>query len=167
MSDQPNEQNENPLDDLADELSEALTGQQVEINESSVGQVDGGHVQMRQSAARSVQASALSLDESAVGLARAKAIDVRDSTMAMAIADQAALHDVTVSVVAARRIDAQQVRAFAVFTPDLRGDVEAILTPITALIAGAGFAVTMFLLKNVLAGLGSLIFRRRRQSESD
>lgn len=167
MSDQSNEQSENPLDELADELSETLTGQQVEINESSVGQIDGGHVQMRQSAARSVQANALSLDESAVALARAQTMDARDSSIAVAVTGEAELHDVMTSVLAARRVDAHQVRAFAVFSPDLRGDVEAVLTPKTALAVGAGFAITLFLLRRVLSGLGSLIFRRQRSSTSD
>jgi hypothetical protein len=157
------EQSENPLEDFAAELSESLPSQPVEIKNSSVELVDGGQVHMQQSAARSVQASALNMDESAAGFVRAGSIDASDSAIGVVLAADAKLDDVTTSVVAAKRVSAHNIRAFAIFTAELDGDAKSVLTPVTALAAGAGFALTLLLFR----GIGSAIFSRRQRRDDE
>ena len=157
------EQSENPLEDLAAELSESLPSQPVEIKNSSVELVDGGQVQMQQSAARSVQASALNMEESAAGFVRAGSIDVSDSAIGVVLAADAKLDDVTTSVVAAKRVSARDIRAFAIFTAQLDGDAKSVLTPATALAVGAGCALTLLLFR----GIGSTIFSRRQRRDDE
>lgn len=157
-------QSENPLEDLAAELSESLPSQSVEVKNSSVDRVEGGQVKMQQSAARSVQASALHLEESAAGLVRAGSVDANDSAIGVVLAADAKLDDVTTSLVAARQVNGNNIRAFAIFTGELNGDARSVLTPATALAAGAGFALTMLFLR----GLANRLFSRRSvESETD
>jgi hypothetical protein len=157
------EQSRNPLEDFAAELSESLPGQSVEIKNSSVDQVDGGQVKMHQSFARSLKASALNMEESAAGFARAGSVDVADSAIGFLAAADVSLDDVNASVVAAKRVDAQNVRAFAIFAAELDGDAKSVLTPATALAAGAGFALSLFVIRSMVSALFS---RRRRQADA-
>ncbi len=152
------EQSENPLEDFAAALSDAIPGKSVEIKNSSVDLVEGGQVKMQQSAARSVQASALNMEESAAGFVRAGSVDAEDSAIGFVMAADANLNDVTTSLVAAKRVSARNIRAFAIFAAELDGDAKSVLTPVTALAAGAGFALTLFILRNMV----SAVFTRRR-----
>lgn len=161
MAKQPNEQSENPLEDLAAELSESLPSQSVEVKNSSVDLVEGGQVHMLQSAARSVQASALSMEESAAGFVRAGSVDANDGAVGVLLAADAQLDDVTASLVAAKQVSANDVRAFAVLAGKVDGDVKSVLTPATALAAGAGFALTLL----VFRGLVSRLFSRRQKDD--
>jgi len=153
------EQSRNPLEDFAAELSESLPSQSVEVKNSSVDLVEGGQVKMQQSAARSVQASALNMEESAAGFVRAGSVDAGDSAIGFVLAADAKLEDVTTSVVAAKRVSGHDIRAFAIFTAELDGDARSVLTPVTALAAGAGFALMLLLFRSI----GSTIFSRRHR----
>ena len=59
----------NPLDDLAGDLSAKMMGETVEVKNSSVEEVQGGQVKMINSAIRSLHAHAMDMSESAVGAA--------------------------------------------------------------------------------------------------
>ncbi len=153
------EQSGNPLEDFAAELSDSLPGKSVEIKNSSVDLVEGGQVKMQQSAARSVQASALNMEESAAGFVRAGSVDAGDSAIAVVVAADVNLDDVTTSLVAAKRVSARNIRAFAIVAAELDGDAKSVLTPVTALAAGAGFALTLVILRS----MASAVFSRRRR----
>ena len=156
------EQSENPLEDLAAELSESLPGQSVEVKNSSVDLVEGGQVFLQQSAARTVRASALNMEESAAGFVRAGSVDISDGAIGVVLAADAKLDDVTTSLVAAKQINANNVRAFAIFAGKLDGDVQSVLTPATALAAGAGFALTMLFFRRLV----SMVFSGRRREKN-
>ena len=57
MSNQPGESSHNPLEELADRLSDQLNGQPTEMEDESAGTVQGGQVNMKNSAARTVNAA--------------------------------------------------------------------------------------------------------------
>ena len=147
MSERPEDPEENPLDDLAAELSENLTEKAVEISDSAQTHVEGGQVQMKQSAARTVQASALHMDESAAGLIRSGSVDIVDSAVGAVVARTMHLQETTTSLVVAQTVEASDVRTFFLLTSGARGNLTATLTPQTALFAGAGFGLMLWLLK--------------------
>jgi len=155
MSEQSQRDEPNPLDTIADELSTTLGGQPVELTEERTERVAGGQVAMRSSAARSVQASALHMEESAAGLARTGSLDMHDSAVGVATARTAAVADSAVGLLVAGRVQAEQVRTLAVIGAHIEGDVQSVLTPLTAVLAGAGFALT-------LVGLSQLFGQRAK-----
>lgn len=155
MSERPNQADENPLQSIADKLSQGLSNQPVEMNEEQTNQVAGGQVFMRSSVARTVQASALHMEESAAGMVRTGSLDARDSVLGPVVARDAMLNDVTTPVVAAASVRAQQVRTFMLIGGKVEGAVTTVLTPLTALLSGAGFALT-------LLGLAQLVKRLRK-----
>lgn len=160
MNDRPDNQSENPLEDYAAEMSEALDGAPVELNETSAGHVEGGQVWMKNSAARSVQASALHLEESAAAFVSADSVDAHDSAIAVAVTKEAKLADLTNSIMVAQHVEAQNMRTFALFAGRVDGEVKTVLTPVTALAAGAGFAVALWLIRQLFSRLNP--FGRRR-----
>jgi len=160
MNDRPDNQSENPLEDYAAEMSEALDSNPVELNETSAGHVEGGQVWMKNSAARSVQASALHLEESAAAFVSAGSVDAHDSAIGVAVSKEASLVDLNNSIMVAQHVEAQNVRTFALLAGRVDGEVRTVFTPATALAAGAGFAVSLWLVRQLLSWLNP--FRRRR-----
>lgn len=55
MHEQSQNPDSNPLDDLANDLSDTFGDAPVEMNETVAGDVKGGQIWMKQSAARSVE----------------------------------------------------------------------------------------------------------------
>lgn len=156
MSDRSEDQNENPLDDLVDEISQMLDGSAAQLDQTAAANVQGGQVQMRQSSAQSIDAHALHMEESAAGFVRAQSVDAQDSLIGIATADKMVLNDVTSSLLIAEDVEATQVRAFALFSARVNGDIHTAITPRIALAIGAAFAVTTFVLR--------LLFGRQRLS---
>ena len=153
MAEKRENERENPLDDLADKVSRDLAGETVDVNERAQDRVQGGQVRMRQSSARSVQASALHMEESAAAIVRAGSLDVDNSAIGIAVSRDASLEDVTNSLLIAQRVRAKEVRSVLMVAGRVEGNVRTLLTPLTGLAAGAGFAMALvaarFLMKKV------------------
>ena len=161
MKNQPdNGQSENPLEDYAAEMSEALDGAPVELNETSAKHVEGGQVWMKNSAARSVEARALHLEESAAAFVNASSVDAHNGAIAVAVSQESKLVDVTSSVLVAQHVEAQDVHTIALIAGRVDGEVKAFFTPMTALAAGAGFAFALLFIRQVLSRLNP--FARNR-----
>ena len=167
MTNQSQSHEENPLESFAAEMSEGLGGTPVELNETTVDNVEGGQIWMRQSAARTVQASALHMEESGAGLVRAGSVDVRNSGIGVVVANQLKVEESNGSFILAREVEARDVRAFAVFTSRVQGDVSAVFTPVTALAAGAGFAAALWLLRQIAGALNPWAQRRNQTEDGD
>jgi hypothetical protein len=161
MTNQSFDEDRNPLEDFAAEMSEGLESTPVTITETSVNAVKGGQVTLHQSTARSVEASALHLDESGAVFARAGTIDVDHGAIGVALANQLSLQDTTASVAAARELKADSLRTVIILTTRVDGDVKTVFTPVTALAAGFGFAAGLWAMRR-LATVLDPIGRRRR-----
>lgn len=159
MGERPEGQSGNPLEDLADELSETLGSALVDVENASTDDVRGGQVRMSQSAARTVVASALHMDESAAAVARTSSLDAHESSLGVVFARTAVLSDVNSSLVVAQKLEATNVRAFFLAGGDIRGEVRSVLTPLSAAALGAGFALAWWLLRS----LGGKLGRARRR----
>ena len=154
MNERPEGQSENPLEDLAAELSETLGSAPVDMQNASSDDVRGGQVRMSQSAARKVVASALHMDESAAALVRTSSLDAHDSSLGVVVARTAVLSDVSSSLVVAQRLDAKETRAIFLIGGEIRGEVRSVLTPLSAAALGAGFALAWWLARSLVGRLG-------------
>lgn len=163
MAERPDSPSENPLEDLAAELSETLGSAPVDMENTSTDDVRGGQVRMSQSAARSVVASALHMDESAAAVARTSSLDAHDSSLGVVVARTAVLSDVTSSLIVAQKVDAADVRTVFLAGGDIRGEVRSVFTPLSAAALGAGFALAWWLLRS-LVGMVERSRARRRGS---
>jgi hypothetical protein len=160
MNKRSRDSDENPLNHLADELSSGLQGKPIELTETNSDRVEGGQVWMKQSAARTVQASAVHLENSAAGLVRTGSLDAVDSMVGPVMTHEARLQDVATPLLVGRNITAKEVRAVGIFAGNIQGDVKTIFTPVTALLAGAGFALTFF-------GLLQLASQKRKKRTAE
>jgi hypothetical protein len=161
MNEQPQNPDGNPLDDFADEFSSAWKGAPVEMNETSATHVQGGQVWMKQSAARSVQASALRLEESAAGFVQAGQVDAHESAIGLAVAREMKLDQVNTPLLVAQKVEAKELQTVVLIAGQVRGQVKAVFTPLTALAAGAGFALTYLAAKSLMANLVQLSVQRQ------
>ncbi len=161
MTEQPQSPDGNPLDDFADEFSGAWKGAPVEMNEAATTRVEGGQVWMKQSAARSVQASALHLEESAAGAVQASVVDARKSSIGIAIAREMKLEHVNTPFVVAMTVEAKELQTVALIAGRVQGNVKTVFTPLTALAAGAGFAMTLLAFKSLVANIVRLSAQRQ------
>lgn len=162
MSEQPNNPDSNPLDDLADELSGSWKGAPVEMNEAAATHVEGGQVWMKQSAARSVQASALRMEESAAAFAQAGVVEAHESALGAAIAREMKLEKVNTPLLIAQRVEAKELQTVALIAGQVQGNVKTLLTPLTALAAGAGFAITLLAFRSLATNMGRLAGQRQK-----
>lgn len=162
MSEQPQQPDGNPLDDLADELSGAWKGAPVEMNETTTTRVEGGQVWMKQSAARSVQASALRLEESAAGFVRAGVVDAHESGIGVAVAREMKLEQVNTPLLIAQQVEAKEVQTVVLIAGQVQGNVKTLFTPLTALVAGAGFAMSLFAFKTLATNIVRLSAQRKK-----
>ncbi|CAN5681521.1 hypothetical protein BH10CHL1_BH10CHL1_36040 [soil metagenome] len=161
MTEQPHNPDGNPLDDFADEFSGGWKGAPVEMNESATTRVEGGQVWMKQSAARSVQASALHLEESAAGVIQAGVVDARKSNIGVVIAREVKLERVNTPLLVAATVEAKELQTIALIAGRVQGNVKTVFTPLTALAAGAGFALTLLAFKNLVANIVRLSAQRQ------
>jgi hypothetical protein len=164
MGERPEGPSENPLEDLAAELSETLGSAPVDVENASTDDVRGGQVRMSQSAARTVVASALHMDESAAAVVRTSSLDAHDSSLGVVVARTAVLADVNSSLVVAQKLDAKDVRTVFLAGGDIRGEVRSVFTPLSAAALGAGFALAWWLLRSLVGKVGRARARRRSGS---
>ena len=155
MSEQSPNADENPLDEFATELSAQLNSKPVEIDESSTDHIEGGQVWMKNSAARSIEASAVHLEESAAAFVQTHTLDIHKGAIGAVSTHDATLTGTTNSVLVANQVDAEDVRAVAIFALRLNGDAKTVFTPMVAFAAGAGFAAATFVLRRLAARLFS------------
>ncbi|MDI9548774.1 MAG: hypothetical protein QM346_14385, partial [Chloroflexota bacterium] len=157
MADERKDQDENPLENLAEEISQAMQGTTVEVAQTFKDSVEGGQVHMADSAARSVSASALRMEDAAAGIVHSGSVDATESLICVATAEVMNLHDTNVILMAADRVEAKDgVRAFVLFAQRVEGPVNAVLTPLAALAAGAGLALGVVAFRRFF----SWVFRR-------
>jgi len=161
MNEQPHNPDGNPLDEFANEFSNAWKGEPVEMNETAATHVEGGQVWMKQSAARSVQASALRLEGSAAGFVRAGMVDAHESAIGIAVAREMKLDQVSTPLLVAQQVEAKELQTVVLLAGQVRGQVKAVLTPLTALAVGAGFALTYLAAKGVFTNFVQLSAQRQ------
>ena len=150
---------QNPLEDLADELSQALGDNQRELEETSAAQVQAGQVRMRDSAARTINAHALHSEDSALGFIRANMVEVSKSALGITVAQEAHLDESTNTVIIAKTANVKNSTSVLLIAGRIEGDVKSILTPVSALAIGAGIGVMVYLLKNIFSKIGKSAFR--------
>jgi hypothetical protein len=153
MSEQPYNPESNPLDDFADALSGEWKGAPVEMNETTATRVEGGQVWMKQSAARSVQASALRLEESAAAFVQAGVVEAHESALGVAVAREMKLEKVNSPLLVAQRVEAKELQTAVLIAGQVQGNVKTLLTPLTALAAGAGFAITLLAFRSLVTNV--------------
>lgn len=157
MTKHPHEQNSNPLEDLADNLSTSLQGNTVDIHNTSVGKIEGGRVSMAKSAARAVQASAMDMEESAAMLVQAKSLEMENSGALAIVCKEASLDNSAVSVLAASSVSAQDTKVGLLLAGRVEGTVKPVLTPLGAFAFGAGVGLAATALKELVR----LLWRQR------
>ncbi|MEZ4658917.1 MAG: hypothetical protein R2911_15230 [Caldilineaceae bacterium] len=150
---------ENPLEDLADELSRVLGDNQKELNAESAQHVQAGQVWMRNSAARTVDAHAVHSEDSALGLVRANTVDVNKSASGFIVAQDVHLDDSTNTVTIAKTAKVQNSTSVLLIAGRIEGDVKSVLTPWSAFAVGAGIGVVIYLLKNILFKISKSVTR--------
>jgi hypothetical protein len=158
MADHPQEQNNNPLDDLADDLSVAGVAKNVDVHNASVDKVQGGRVSMAKSAARLIEASAMDMADSAAVFVRADSLEMRDCATVAVVSKKATLQESNASVMVSASVKAQDSMIGLLVAGRVEGNVKAVLTPLAALAFGAGVGVTMTLLQEII--------RRMRRARS-
>jgi hypothetical protein len=150
MVDHPQEQNNNPLDDLADDLSTSTVAKNVDVHNASVDKIQGGRISMTKSAARRIEASALDMSDSAAVMVRADSLEMHDCATVAVVSKKATLQESNTSVVVSSSVKAQDSTIGLLVAGRVEGNVKAVLTPLAALAFGAGVGVTMTLLQVVI-----------------
>ena len=155
MKEQPLPSNENPSDDLAAQLDEILShAPSAALHNAASENVVAGHVSLQDASVRSVKATAVRLEDAVAGIVRTGSFEATDSVVGWAVAREATLRTVTNSVLAATRVQADEVHAFAVIAGRVDGNVKTAVTPWMAFAAGAGFAAVMLLVNALLGRRG-------------
>ena len=157
MHEQNRQPGENPLEDLADELSRTLGETPKEIDSESAQHVQAGQVWMRNSAARSVSAHAVHSEDSALGLIRANTVDVHKSASGFIAAQDVRLDESTNTVTIAKTAKMQNATSILLIAGRVEGDVKSALTPLSAFAVGAGLGAMFYLLKNILSKIGKSV----------
>lgn len=150
MADHPQEQNNNPLDDLANDLSASPTSNNVDVHNASVDKIQGGRISMAKSAARSVEANAMDMADSAAMMVNADSLEMRDCAVVAAVTQEATLHESNASVLVSGTVKAQESTIGLLIAGKVEGNVKAMLTPVAALAFGAGVGVTITLLQQII-----------------
>lgn len=149
---------ENPLEDLADELSQVLNSDvhnhAKELNATSTDQVQAGQVWMRDSAARTINAHAVHTEESAIGFTRTNTLEANNSALGMVGVKEAHIAESTNSIVLAKTVNLKNCTSVLLVAGRVEGDGKSVLTPITALAIGAGFGIAVYLLKYIFPKKG-------------
>jgi hypothetical protein len=150
MAEHPQEQNGNPLDELANDLSNAVVAKNVDVHNASVDKIQGGRVSMAKSAARLIEASAMDMADSAAVIVRADSLEMRDCAAVAVISKKATLQESNASVLVSASVKAEESTIGLLVAGRVEGNVKAVLTPLAALAFGAGVGVTMTLLKEII-----------------
>ena len=132
-----------------------VSGQTVNLTQSSATRVDADRVELTQSAARVVDADAVELNGSVAQMgARTETLAVEQSVLGLVRTADATVADSAVLLLAGDEIQAANVTAFFVYAGNAEGVVKTLLDWRGAAIIGAVAAVVLFLL--------SLLGRSRR-----
>ncbi|MFZ1753882.1 MAG: hypothetical protein WBO46_14135 [Caldilineaceae bacterium] len=148
-----NPNGKNPLDEVADDLSAGLTGETVDVRDSSVEEVQGGQIKMNNSAARSLRAQAMDMRESAVAMAQVDSLEMHESAAGGVIGKSVSTHGGVIGIGVAERFHASDTTVGLLVAGEVEGNVKVLLTPGAAAAFGAAFAVALTLLR--------LLFRRK------
>ncbi len=146
-----------------------VSGQTVNLTQSSAAHVDADRVEMTQSAARVVDADAVEMNNSVAQMveaetvrlsgsaslgARTETLAVEQSVLGLVRTTDATVADSAVLMLAGDEIQAANVNAFLVYAGNAEGEVKTLLDWRGAAIIGAVAGVVLFLL--------SLLGRSRR-----
>ena len=146
-----------------------VSGQTVNLTQSSAAHIDADRVEMTQSAARVVDADAVEMNSSAAQMVEAETVRlsgsamlggrtetlaVEQSVLGLVRTTDATVADSAVLMLAGEEIQAANVNAFFVYAANAEGEVKALLDWRGAAIIGAVAGVILFLL--------SLLGRSRR-----
>ena len=146
-----------------------VSGQTVNLTQSSAVHVDADRVEMTQSAARVVDADAVEMSSSAAQMveaetvrlsggamlgARAETLAVEQAVLGLVRTTDATVADSAVLMLAGDELQAANVNAFFVYAGNAEGEVKALLDLRSAAVIGAVAGVVLFLL--------SLLGRSRR-----
>ncbi|MEZ4638386.1 MAG: hypothetical protein R2873_14875 [Caldilineaceae bacterium] len=153
MPEQPHEQNGNPLDDLANDLSSAHSAKNVDVHNASVDKIHGGRISMAKSAARTIHANALDIDDSAALFVQADSLEMRDCAAAAVASNRVTMHDSTASVLVTSEAKIQDATVGVLLTGRVEGDVKAVFTPLSALAVGAGIGLALTVLQQLIGRL--------------
>jgi hypothetical protein len=143
---------ENPLETLAADLTTSLAGERVEVNQSSVKEVQGGQVVLQKSAARVVKAHALNMNDSAAVLVQSDSLEMRESSVVAVVGRSIEMTETNAPLIVGRQVQVQDARIFLLVANQVDGAVEATFSPRAALALGAGLGA-MLLLGRQLIGL--------------
>jgi len=125
-----------------------------------------GEVELRGSIARSVAGEKIEIERSAVRSATAEEMEIEQSAVAFARAGRIEVEGGAIGVLAARSVEAGQLRAMLVLSPSVRGTVHTLFDLRTALAVGAGFFIARRAFR--LAGaIGGAIAGRGRARRGD
>ncbi|MFN2202084.1 MAG: hypothetical protein ACK2UO_12805 [Caldilineaceae bacterium] len=164
--DERNDQDENPLEDAAARMSEGLHGTSVDVEQTSKSHVEAGQVRMMDSAAKSVTASALQMEDSVAGIVRSGSVDAKESPIGVSVSTSLHMQDSSAVVTIAKSVACDEVRSVFFFASRVNGDVQSVFTPLTALAAGAGFALSLVVFVRTLPWLFKAMFRRARRDDA-
>ncbi|MCB0185964.1 MAG: hypothetical protein KDE31_16960, partial [Caldilineaceae bacterium] len=81
---------------------------------------------------------------------RTSSLTAHESAIGAIVARDAVMEDVTTPMLVAQNIRANDVQTVALLAGHVEGNVRALLTPLTALAMGVGFASTLLLAKALL-----------------
>lgn len=153
MPEQPHEPNNNPLDDLADNLSNGYNARNVDVHNASVGEVRGGRISITNSAARAIHANALDADNSAAVFVQADSLEMRDCAVVAAACSHANLEKTTATFLVTSDAQVKDATVGVLLAGRVEGNVKAVLTPLNALAVGAGIGLTFTLLQQIIGRL--------------
>ncbi len=153
MPEQPHEQNNNPLDDLADNLSNGYNARSVAVHNASVAEVRGGRISMTNSAARTIHANALDADNSAAVFVQADSMEMRDCAAVAVACNSANLEKTTATFLLASNAQIKDATVGVLLAGRIDGNVKAVLTPLSALAMGAGIGLTFTILQQIIGRL--------------
>ena len=146
-----------------------VSGQTVNLTQSSAAHIDADRVELTQSAARVVDADAVEMNSSAAQMveaetvrlsgsamlgARTETLAVEQSVLGLVRTTDATVADSAVLMLAGDEIQAANVNAFFLYAGHAEGEVKALLDVRSAMVIGAVAGVVLFLL--------SLLGRLRR-----
>ena len=162
MDEQSANSGENPLDDFASKLGDALHSQAVDMNDVSANHVEGGQIHINSSAARTIRGHAVYLDGSATGFVKSDAADIDDSVVGVIVSNQVSADEVRSASVVAQDVNASTISTLLLLSGRVDGKVRAVLTPFTALAFGVGVGLSILIVKGILSRLWP--FRRKKRN---
>lgn len=148
----------NPLEDFAEDMSQHIRGERVEVKNASVQELTGGRVSMHNSAARTVKASALDAEDTALAFVQADSLEAQESAIGLVMAREATLKEGNATFVMAETCRAEKAQIGLLLAARVEGPVKAVMTPLTGFAFGAGLGVILTLAR--------LLFRRKQREQT-